>query len=90
MLLQPLHSHPRVTAGGRFGFYFDDGLVYKVPLDPFSYQVRAGAAAEQPSHSGWLRSSRGRWSRRRKEGGGRHCLRVMAIVGFPRVGGAQR
>ena len=52
MLFQPLHSHPRVTACGRFGSYFDDGLVYKVPLDPFSYQVRAGAAAEQPSHSG--------------------------------------
>ena len=52
MLMQPLHSHPRVTAGGRFGSHFDDGLVYKVPLDPFSYQVRAGAAAEQPSHSG--------------------------------------
>ena len=90
MLLQPLHSHPQVTAGGRFGSHFDDGFVYKVPRDFVSYQVRAGAAADQLSHSGWLRSSRGRWSRRRKEGGGRHCLRVMPIVGLRRVDGAQR
>ena len=71
--------------------HFDDGFLHKVPRDFVIYPMWAGAAAEQPSHSGLAAVGPvGVGPVGAKKGAVAFCLRVMAIVGLRRVDGAQR